>query len=93
MKKKGSSRNQSDNAIINVSFEDALGKLEVIVKELEKGDLPLEEALERFADGVTLSQVCLAKLNAAEREIDKILREEKGEIVEYPLELQEDSEC
>jgi exodeoxyribonuclease VII small subunit len=93
MKKKTSSRSQSDNTIAHVSFEDALGKLEVIVKELERGELPLEEALERFASGVTLSQVCLAKLNAADREIDKILREEKGEIVEYPLELQEDEQC
>ena len=90
MKKKSSSRNLSDNAIAHVSFEDALGKLEVIVRELENGDLPLEEALERFASGVTMSQVCLAKLNAADREIDKILREEQGEIVEYPLELQEE---
>jgi len=90
MKKKSSSRNPSDNAIAHVSFEDALGKLEVIVRELENGDLPLEEALERFASGVTMSQVCLAKLNAADREIDKILREEQGEIVEYPLELQEE---
>ncbi|MDR3593010.1 MAG: exodeoxyribonuclease VII small subunit [Negativicutes bacterium] len=90
MKKKSSPRNQSEQTIAHVSFEDALGKLEVIVKELERGDLPLEEALEQFAAGVTLTQVCLAKLNAADREIDKILREEKGEIVEYPLELQEE---
>jgi exodeoxyribonuclease VII small subunit len=90
MKKKSTSRNQSDNSIAYVSFEDALGKLEVIVKDLEKGELPLEESLEKFAAGVTLSQVCLAKLNAADREIDKILREEKGEIVEYPLELREE---
>lgn len=90
MKKKTNQRTQADDSIINVSFEDALGELELIVKELERGDLALEEALDRFAEGVTLSQVCLAKLNAADREIDKILREEKGQIIEYPLQLGED---
>ena len=36
----------------NVCFEEALGKLEVIVKELESGDLPLEEALDKFNQGI-----------------------------------------
>jgi exodeoxyribonuclease VII small subunit len=87
---KKSDQHKNDNSPLNVCFEEALGKLEVIVKDLEKGDLPLEEALEKFAEGVTLSKICLSKLNNAEREIDKILREEKGKIIEYPLELQED---
>ena len=77
----------------DVCFEEALGKLEVIVKELEKGELPLEEALERFAEGVGLSQVCLARLNAAEQAIDKILREEKGSVTAYPLPSQEEEKC
>ena len=88
--KKKSGNSQSEQSLINISFEEALEKLELIVKELEKGDLPLEEALEEFAAGVTLSKICLAKLNAADREIDKILREEKGQIIEYPLDLQEE---
>lgn len=77
----------------DVCFEEALGKLEVIVKELEKGELPLEEALARFAEGVGLSQVCLAKLGAAEQAIDKILREEKGEVVASPLAIPEEEKC
>lgn len=93
MKKRTGQKIAGDNNIVNVCFEEALAKLEVIVKDLEKGDLPLEEALGRFAEGVTLSQICLARLNAADREIDKILREEKGEIIEYPLELQEEDKC
>ncbi len=77
----------------DVCFEDALDKLEAIVKELEKGDLPLEDALGRFAEGVSLSQVCLAKLNVAEQAVDKIIREEKGQLVEYPLKVQEEEKC
>lgn len=77
----------------DVCFEDALGKLEAIVKELEKGELPLEDALGRFAEGVGLSQVCLAKLGAAEQAVDKIIREEKGQIAEYPLKVQEEEKC
>ncbi|MCE5285749.1 MAG: exodeoxyribonuclease VII small subunit [Pelosinus sp.] len=70
-----------------LSFEEALLNLETIVKGLEKGDLPLEESLAQFSDGVELSQLCLAKLNAAEQHIDKILQMEQGELVEKPLEL------
>jgi exodeoxyribonuclease VII small subunit len=77
----------------DVCFEDALDKLEAIVKELEKGDLPLEDALDRFAEGVNLSKVCLAKLNVAEQAVDKIIREEKGQISEYPLKVQEEEKC
>lgn len=73
----------------DVCFEDALGKLELIVKELENGELPLEEALTKFAEGVDLSKLCLARLNAAEQAIDTILREEKGQLAEHPLRMQE----
>jgi exodeoxyribonuclease VII small subunit len=88
-----SNRLSKRNTESDVCFEEALGKLELIVKEFEKGDLPLEVSLEKFAEGVKLSQLCLAKLNTAEQKIDKILREEKGTIKEYPLELQEEGRC
>jgi len=90
MKKKTADHIPEDKSVINVCFEEGLEKLEMVVKELERGDLPLEEALDKFSVGVMLSKICLAKLNAADRQIDKILREEKGQIVEYPLDLQED---
>lgn len=85
--------NQADNNIDNVCFEEALGKLEVIVKQLEKGEVSLEESLAQFAEGVALSQICLAKLSLAEKQIDKILQEECGKVVEKPLSLQEDAKC
>ncbi|MDF2634489.1 MAG: Exodeoxyribonuclease 7 small subunit [Pelosinus sp.] len=76
-----------------IGFEQALEKLEIIVKQLEKGELPLDQSLEHFAEGVNLSKLCLHKLNYAEQQIDKILLEEKGKVIEKPLHLQEDSSC
>ena len=70
-------------------FEEALEKLEVIVKQLERGELSLDESLGNFAEGVNLSKVCLSKLDYAQLQIDKILVEEQGKIIEKPLQLQE----
>lgn len=74
----------------DICFEKALEELEGIVKQLEKGELPLDESLDNFALGINLSKACLNKLNYAERQIDKILLEEKGKVIERDLELQED---
>jgi exodeoxyribonuclease VII small subunit len=73
-----------------ICFEDAIEKLENIVKQLERGELSLEESLGNFAEGVNLSKVCLHKLNYAQQQVDKILLEEQGKIIEKPLLLQED---
>lgn len=73
---------KSDNAVDNLCFEDALEKLEGIVKEMEKGDLKLEDSLTLFSQGVVLSQLCLGKLNTAEKEIDTILQKEQGKWIE-----------
>ena len=56
-----------------LKFEDALSKLEANVQLLERGDLSLEEALEVFKEGVELSQVCHAKLNTAQQEVQKVI--------------------
>ena len=83
--------NLQENPDSSLCFEEALSKLEGIVRELESGDLPLEKALAIFAEGVGLSQVCMNRLNMAEDVIDKILREEKGLLMEQPLTLGEDA--
>ena len=76
----------------DVCFEDALGRLEIIVKQLEKGELKLEESLETFSQGVALTQLCLAKLDAAEKQIDKILQQEQGVWIEKPLILSQEGD-
>src|SRR5215217_6191330 len=62
----------------NQTFESSLGELEKIVRKLERGDLPLEESLKLFEDGVRLSRECQERLNQAERRIEVLLRDGEG---------------
>ena len=56
----------------NIKFEEALAELEQQV-QLESGELPLEEALAAFQQGVALSKVCMTKLNTVQQEVEKIV--------------------
>ncbi|MGH9901278.1 MAG: exodeoxyribonuclease VII small subunit [Pyrinomonadaceae bacterium] len=60
------------------NFETSLASLERIVRELERGDLPLEKSLELFEQGVKLSRECQERLNEAERRIEVLLRDGEG---------------
>jgi exodeoxyribonuclease VII small subunit len=62
----------------NQTFEASLSNLEKIVRRLEEGDLPLEESLKLFEDGVRLSRECQERLNQAERRIEILLRDADG---------------
>ncbi|WP_215112881.1 exodeoxyribonuclease VII small subunit [Exiguobacterium sp. s63] len=55
------------------TFEAALERLEQIVAQLESGDVPLEEAMTLYEEGVRLSEMCQTKLSAAEKKMDEIL--------------------
>lgn len=59
-------------------FEEALKKLEDIVREMESGDLTLEESLKSFEEGIRLSRFCSKKLDEAERRIEVLLKNEEG---------------
>lgn len=61
-----------------ISFEEAMARLENVVRELEDGRLPLEKALELFAEGIELSRVCNQHLEAAEQRIAILTVDEKG---------------
>ncbi len=61
-----------------IPFEEAMGKLETIVGELEEGDLPLERSLELFEQGVRLSRTCAHRLDAAERRIEILTKDAAG---------------
>jgi exodeoxyribonuclease VII small subunit len=63
----------------NQNFEASLAALEKIVRELERGELPLEKSLELFERGVRLSRECQERLQAAERRIEVLLQREDGE--------------
>ena len=68
-------------------FEDALGRLEAIVSDLEKGELPLEKALQLFEEGITISRFCNNKLTEAERKVEILLKDKDGKLAEGPFEL------
>lgn len=55
------------------SFEDAIARLSEIVKTLERGDLPLEESLRLFEEGVRLSRVSQEKLDTAQKRVEELL--------------------
>lgn len=57
-----------------LSFEKGLEELEKVVRELEDGELTLEEALERFEKGVELSESCRKQLEAAESKVEILLK-------------------
>jgi exodeoxyribonuclease VII small subunit len=57
-------------------FEKALDRLEGIVKKMEEGDMPLEESLAAFEEGIRLSRFCAEKLDEAERKVNVLLRED-----------------
>jgi len=61
-----------DPAITELSFEDALKRLETIVHRLESGDASLEESIELYGEGDRLRKQCEARLQAAQARIEKI---------------------
>jgi exodeoxyribonuclease VII small subunit len=60
------------------TFEESLKQLEKIVDQLERGDLPLEESIRLFEDGVKLSSVCKQELDAAEGKVQILMKERDG---------------
>jgi len=61
------------------SFEDSLARLETIVADLESGDLPLEEALRLFEEGIGVVKRCTRKLDEAEKRVEVLLKAADGE--------------
>ena len=61
-----------------VKFEQAMARLEVIVGELENGDLPLDESLKIFEEGIRLSRNCLKVLEDAERKVEVLVQHTNG---------------
>lgn len=62
------------------TFEESLKKLETIVDQLEKGDLPLEQSLKLFEEGVGLSAVCKQELDAAEGKVQMLIKQRDGSL-------------
>ncbi len=68
-----------------LSFEDALGELETIVRNLETGKAPLEDSIALYERGMSLKDHCEAKLRAAKAKIEKITPGENGQLTTQPF--------
>jgi exodeoxyribonuclease VII small subunit len=63
-------------------FEEALAELESLVERLERGDLPLDDALKTFERGVELTRHCQSSLKAAQQKVEILLKRGSGTVVE-----------
>lgn len=70
------------------TFEQALERLEEIVRAMEAGDLPLEQAIAEFQEGMNLARVCREKLDQAEQKIEMLVQE-AGQLTKKPFTTEE----
>jgi exodeoxyribonuclease VII small subunit len=75
------------------TFEEAMERLEKIVRDLEEEELPLEKSLSVFEEGVGLSRLLNRKLNEAEEKVEILLRDGKGGKTARPFEAGEEEDA
>ncbi|MBQ2469436.1 MAG: exodeoxyribonuclease VII small subunit [Clostridia bacterium] len=76
----------AEKKIEDLSFEEALKRLEETVHALESGAVPLDESLKLFEEGVALVKFCNSKLDKAEQKVRILLRDEEGNMKETEME-------
>jgi len=72
-----------------MTFEQALSRLDEIVKLLERGDAPLEESLKLFEEGTALVNRCGTALDKAEQKVTILMKSETGEVTEKVFHAEE----
>ena len=68
-------------------FEEAIIELEGIIKQLESGELSLDDSMEKFKQGVELANVCNKKLEQAEKSITQLIENTDGTVTEEKFEI------
>ena len=72
-----------------LTFENAMASLEEIVRQMESGDMPLNELIDKYIEGMKLSSFCLAELDRAEQTINTEIKiDTHNKIVETKLNLE-----
>ncbi|MCI9448788.1 MAG: exodeoxyribonuclease VII small subunit [Clostridiales bacterium] len=71
--------------IEKLSFEAALSRLEETVRLLESGNVPLDDSLSLFEEGITLVKLCNSKLDSAEQKVVRLRVNTDGSAVEDPM--------
>jgi exodeoxyribonuclease VII small subunit len=74
--------------VATVKFEEALARLEAIVSELERGQLPLDDSMRIFEEGMKLSKTCLKMLEDAERKVEILIKDKDGSKRARPFDLE-----
>ena len=69
----------------NISFEEAILKLEDQIKKLESGNLPLDESLVAFEDAIKLIRLCNQKIETAEQKVKILVESKDGSITDAPF--------
>ncbi len=69
-----------------IKFEDAIRRLENIVEKLESGNLPLEDSLAKYEEGIRLSKICQKKLEVAKRKVEMLVKSKDGKVRLEPFE-------
>lgn len=72
----------NENIKESLTFEQALARLEVIVKSLENGSAPLDDSLSMFEEGISLVRFCSDKLVDAENKIKVLVSDQNGNMTE-----------
>ena len=72
-----------------LKFEQAMDKLENIVKEMEEGSVSLDKSLELFEEGVKLTKFCSVKLREVEKKVEILKKDVNGVVCKEPFELNE----
>jgi exodeoxyribonuclease VII small subunit len=74
-------------AVELLSIEEAMERLETLVREMETGQLPLEKLISSYEEGVKLASLCQEKLDAAAKKIQIIAKNASGQtkLEEFPL--------
>lgn len=69
------------------TFEDALNELETIVKELESGNVNLDDAINKYTEAMKLAKECSDKIKNAEDIVSKIVKE-NGELEDFEVDVE-----
>ncbi|MGB9601276.1 MAG: exodeoxyribonuclease VII small subunit [Verrucomicrobiia bacterium] len=85
-------KSDKSDAFNDLSFEEALNRLENIVTEMEEEELPLEKMIERFEEGTKLVKICQKRLSEAELKIQELEKKIGGDFSLKPMSLSNASE-
>ena len=72
----------------DMNFEAAMAELEQVVRQLEEGKVPLEDAISAYEKGTALKARCDELLNSARMKVEEIYKEKNGEVKTTPSELE-----